>query len=147
MGSIRRPFVALAMVAGVACAPATPGSGDSATAGADSAAVRNQPVRLQAEVTRLEARLRQLASSDGCDSAGQCKAAPVGERACGGPRDYVVYCTTSTDEARLLAVVDSLKDAEMRLNEATGAVSTCEMRLPPEMGVEAGRCVSVGNRE
>jgi hypothetical protein len=141
MGSTSRPFVALAIVTAVACAPATPGSGDSATASDDSAAVQNQPVRLQAEVTRLEARLRELASSDGCDSAGQCKAAPVGERACGGPRDYVVYCATSTDETALLAVVDSLKDAEMRLNEATGAVSTCEMRLPPEMGVEGGRCV------
>ena len=141
MGSLGRPFITLAMVTVLACAPATPGSGDSATASDDSAAVQNQPVRLQAEVTRLEARLRELASSDGCDSAGQCKAAPVGERACGGPRDYVVYCATSTDEPALLAVVDSLKEAEMRLNEATGAVSTCEMRLPPEMEVVAGKCV------
>lgn len=138
---------ALIVVLAVACAPASPGSGDSATAGSDSAAVAQQPVRLQAEVTRLEARLRELASTDGCDSVAQCKTAPLGERACGGPRDYVVYCAATTDETALLAVVDSLKNAETQLNAATGAVSTCEFRMPPDLTVDAGKCGAVGHRE
>ena len=147
MRIIDRWFLALVVVTAVACAPASPGSGDSTTAGNDSAAVANQPVRLQAEVTRLEARLRELASTDGCDSVAQCRAAPLGERACGGPRDYVVYCAATTDETALLAVVDSLKNAETQLNAATGAVSTCEFRMPPDLAVEAGKCGAVGNRE
>jgi hypothetical protein len=100
-------------------------------------------MRLQAEVTRLEARLRELASDSGCETLSQCKTVPVGERACGGPREYVVYCATSTDEPALLAVAESLKQAEIRHNEATGAVSTCEMRLPPDLTIEAGVCKAV----
>jgi hypothetical protein len=94
----------------------------------------------------LERRLRALAIADGCDAAEQCKTAPVGERACGGPREYVVYCPLRTDEPALLATVDSLKRAEMSLNEATGAVSTCEYRIPPATAIEGGRCVAAGNR-
>jgi hypothetical protein len=93
----------------------------------------------------LERRLRELAIAEGCDSSGQCKTAPVGERACGGPREYVVYCPLTTDEPALLAVVDSLKRAEMRHNQVTGAVSTCEYRMPPNMNVVAGSCVAAQN--
>jgi hypothetical protein len=93
----------------------------------------------------LDRRLRDLAIPSGCDSAGQCKTAPIGERACGGPREYVLYCPLTTNEPALLAVVDSLKQAEMRHNQATGAVSTCEYRLPPSAAVVGGRCVVAGN--
>ena len=130
-------------ITGLSCARSTPGADDSAEGDADTAqAARNRPADLQAEVTRLEARLRETANPDGCDSAGQCKAAPIGERACGGPREYVVYCPLTTDETALLALVDSLKQAEMAYNEATGAVSTCEYRMPPTMTVSGGRCVA-----
>lgn len=129
-----------------ACAPSSPGTGDTAGGDLDSAsAAQDRPEDLQAEVARLERRLRALAIAEGCDSAGQCKTAPVGERACGGPREYVVYCPLTTDEPALLAAVDSLKRAEMRHNQATGAVSTCEYRMPPNMDVVAGSCVAAQN--
>lgn len=132
---------------GIACAPSTPEPGDSALGGADTPSVAaGQPGDLLADVARLERQLRQLAKADGCESAGQCKTVPVGERACGGPREYVMYCPLTTDEPALLAVVDSLKQAEMRHNQATGAISTCEYRMPPRAEIDAGRCVAVGNR-
>jgi hypothetical protein len=102
---------------------------------------------LQSEVIRLEAKLRNLASATGCDAAAQCKTAPVGDRACGGPREYVVYCPATTDETALLAVVDSLKQAELRHNEKTGAVSTCEFRTPPGVEISEGACRASGDRE
>ncbi|HSJ63312.1 MAG TPA: hypothetical protein VK922_05310 [Gemmatimonadaceae bacterium] len=140
-----RSSVLMTFAAGLlvtSCSRTPPSSDDTSLAAGDTVPA---PRDLQAEVTRLEARLRNIATSDGCDSAAHCKTVPVGERACGGPREYVVYCATATDEAALLAVADSLKQAETRLNEATGAVSTCEFRMPPDVAVEAGRCV--GKRE
>lgn len=129
-----------------ACAPSSPGTADTAGGALDSAsAAQDRPGDLQAEVERLERRLRELAIAEGCDSSGQCKTAPVGERACGGPREYVVYCPLTTNEPALLAVVDSLKRAEMRHNQVTGAVSTCEYRMPPNMNVVAGSCVAAQN--
>lgn len=130
-------------IGGLSCARSTPGTDDSAGGDTDTVQVaRNRPAGLAAEVSRLEARLRETANPEGCDAAQQCKAAPIGERACGGPREYVVYCPLTTDEAALLALVDSLKRSEMAYNEATGAVSTCEYRMPPTMTVSGGRCVA-----
>ncbi|MBN1208668.1 MAG: hypothetical protein JXB05_27655 [Myxococcaceae bacterium] len=40
----------------------------------------------------LESQARSLAVAEGCSDASSCKAAPVGAMACGGPRDYLVYC-------------------------------------------------------
>ena len=51
----------------------------------------------QAELARLEAEARALASPDGCAQPGDCRSAPVGAKACGGPRSYVVYCAATTD--------------------------------------------------
>ena len=63
---------------------------------------------LLADARRERRRLRDLASDSGCETLSQCKTVPVGERACGGPREYVVYCAVSTDEDALLAVAESV---------------------------------------
>ncbi|MBA3891248.1 MAG: hypothetical protein H0X64_12035, partial [Gemmatimonadaceae bacterium] len=48
----------------------------------------------QAVVAQLERDARRLAITSGCTDAGGCRTAPVGVKACGGPRDYVAYCVT-----------------------------------------------------
>lgn len=133
-----RVLAMLALAIGPGCTRTTPG--DSDTGSGDSALEQRSPGELRAEISRLEERARALARVDGCDSVAQCKAAPVGERACGGPREYIVYCSAATDEAALLATLDTLRTTEMRLNEIEQAVSTCEYRMPPEMEVVGGSC-------
>jgi hypothetical protein len=110
-------------------------AGDSAGSGAASVA---DTVR----IARLEREARALLSTTGCESAASCRTAPVGSRGCGGPRSYVVYCPASTDTAALLRKLEELKRAEMDYNERTGAVSTCEMRMPPDLAVQGGSCVA-----
>jgi hypothetical protein len=68
----------------------------------------------------------------------------MGSRACGGPREYVVYCSATTDSEVLAFKLEKLRSAEVEDNEKAGMMSTCEMRLPPELGVRGGRCVAVG---
>ena len=63
----------------------------------------------------------------------QCRTAPVGVRACGGPRDYVVYCTESTDEGALLRALDRLARREDRFNRQCDIISTCIFISPPEV--------------
>ncbi|MEX2154583.1 MAG: hypothetical protein WD825_14675 [Gemmatimonadaceae bacterium] len=94
----------------------------------------------QERIARLEREARALAKTDGCTSADQCRAAPVGERACGGPRDYMVYCTRTTDSAGLYRKLAELRQAEMDYNKKTGAMSTCEFRTPPELAIAGGSC-------
>jgi hypothetical protein len=91
-------------------------------------------------VARLEREARALVRADGCDSTGGCATAPLGARACGGPRDYLVYCRATTDSAALFAKLDELAGAERAWNERRGAFSTCEMRLPPATELVGQRC-------
>jgi hypothetical protein len=93
-----------------------------------------------ARVARLEREARAVASTEGCSASDQCRSAPVGDRPCGGPRDYIVYCARTTDTAALSRKLAELVAAERELNRKTGAMSTCEFRLPPQIALVNGSC-------
>lgn len=93
-----------------------------------------------ARVARLEREARALAKTDGCGSLDQCRAAPVGERPCGGPRAYLVYCARSTDTSALNRKLAELRQAEKELNQKSGAMSTCEFRTPPGLAISGASC-------
>jgi hypothetical protein len=104
-------------------APAT------STAGGDSALV-----------ARLEQDARALVNASGCSADSQCTVAPVGAKACGGPRDYLPYCRLTTDSTRLFSKLAELEKAEKAWNAKSGAMSTCELRAPPIVGLSDQQC-------
>jgi hypothetical protein len=65
----------------------------------------------------------------------------VGEKACGGPRYYLVYCAPSTDEPELQRVLEELLERERLYNERYDPVSTCRLISPPEVELVGGVCV------
>ena len=89
---------------------------------------------------RIEREALALAMTEGCTTADQCRTAPVGNRPCGGPRFYVAYCKATTDSVALYRKLDELSRAEGEANRKSGAVSTCEFRMPPDLEVVAGSC-------
>ena len=93
-----------------------------------------------ARVERLEREARALARADGCNGVDECRAAPVGDRPCGGPRTYVVYCSLTTDSAALYRKLAELRDAEREWNRKRGIGSTCEFRSPPPLEAVDGTC-------
>jgi len=94
----------------------------------------------QAELARLEAEARALANPDGCSRPGDCRSAPVGARACGGPRTHLVYCAATTDTLELARRLEKLRRAEEAFNLRHGIVSTCDARLPPQTELVGGTC-------
>jgi hypothetical protein len=128
----RRPTLLVALLA--ACATSAPRSSDSAGA-------RTGRIDDTTNIARLERDARALVRTTGCDAASSCRTAPVGWRGCGGPRTYLVYCAASTDTVALMRTLEELKRAETAYNERESVVSTCEMRLPPNVTAEGGRCV------
>jgi hypothetical protein len=101
----------------------------------------DQPVESDsARVVRLEREARAIAKIEGCSSADQCRTAPVGDRPCGGPRDYIVYCAVKTDTTALNRKLAELVEAERERNRKSGAMSTCEFRMPPGTGLVNGAC-------
>lgn len=119
------------LLALLACSKPTPN---------DAATVQNDTTAARASIAKLEAEVKAIAHTDGCASVDQCRQAPVGNRACGGPRYYIPYCAATTDSAALFRKLDELKAADDRLNKLTNAMSTCEMRLPPAPALVGGHC-------
>lgn len=119
-----------------ACASPAPRSADS------SAASRAGRVDDTTRIAQLEREARALVRTSGCDAVSSCRTAPVGWRACGGPRAYVVYCAASTDTAALLRKLEELRRVEADYLERAGMASTCEMRMPPNVVLEGGSCAA-----
>ena len=92
------------------------------------------------QIVALENQAKALVKTDGCSSADQCRTAAVGSRACGGPRYYLVYCSTTTDSAALFKKLDAIAAAEQEYNKRYQLVSTCEFRMPPQVALVGGAC-------
>jgi hypothetical protein len=93
-----------------------------------------------AQVIALEDQAKALVKADGCSSAAQCRTAPVGSKACGGPRYYLVYCSRTTDSAALFQKLDAVASAEREYNQRYQIASTCEFRMPPTVALSGGSC-------
>lgn len=129
------------VLVGAACTARTP---DGAANGGSSA-VTAVPAAPAAEsdsqrIARLEREARALASVKGCDRASDCRSAPVGAKACGGPRSYIVYCAATTDTVKLFAKLRELERVETAYNAKSGAISNCMFRMPPTVTLVGGSC-------
>ena len=91
-------------------------------------------------IEKLESQAKAIAKTSGCNSAAACRAAPVGSRACGGPRYYISYCSATTDSAALYRKLGEVAKAEQAYNTKYQVVSTCEYRMPPLPEFAGGSC-------
>ena len=94
-----------------------------------------------AAIEKIEAEAKSLAKTGGCTASGDCRAAPVGSRACGGPRYYLPYCAKTTDSVALFRKLDEVAKAEQAYNKKYNLASTCEFRMPPTVNAVGGSCV------
>ena len=93
-------------------------------------------------IEHLEAQAKALAIVTGCVSSSECRAAPVGSRACGGPRYYIPWCAKTTDSTALYKKLAEVAAAEQAYNQKYNLASTCEFRMPPVVESSAGTCVA-----
>lgn len=130
-------FFAMAMVL-AACSPKTPGT--PAGPDGDKIILTGDQKTDWAQIVALEDQAKALVKTDGCSSSGDCRTAPVGSRACGGPRYYLVYCSRTTDSAALFRKLDAVAAAEREYNAKYQLASTCEFRMPPKVALNGGSC-------
>lgn len=129
---------ATVMVLG-SCTQRTPGGAPSGPDG-DKIVLTGDQKADWAQIVGIENEAKALVKTDGCSSAGECRTAPVGSKACGGPRYYLVYCSRTTDSAALFRKLDAVAAAEREYNTRYKIVSTCEFRLPPQLALSGGSC-------
>lgn len=140
MKYLSRTLATLALI--VACAPGAPGT--PADPGNPKMVFTGNREADWTQIVALEDQAKALVKSGGCTDAGQCRTAPVGSRACGGPRYYLVYCSATTDSAALFAKLDAVAAAEREYNAHYNVASTCEFRMPPKVALSGGSCQANG---
>jgi hypothetical protein len=97
-----------------------------------------------AAILRLEDQAKAIAKTSSCSSVSECRTAPVGNRACGGPRYYIAYCSAATDSVALFRKLDEVARAEDAYNRKYQLASTCEFRMPPPLALSGGECRAAG---
>jgi hypothetical protein len=123
----------------IACSQSTPGAVPAGPGGDRIILTGDQKADWE-QVVALENQAKALLKADGCSTTGECRTAPVGSRACGGPRYYLVYCSRTTDSAALFRKLDAVAQAERDYNTRYNMVSTCEFRMPPTVVLSGGSC-------
>ena len=138
-----RRIVTVCLIVLSACtrnaAPADPG--DNAGSKSGDVASGTQESDWKA-IEAMESDAKSLAHAAGCNVSETCRAAPVGSRACGGPRYYIAYCSVTTDSAALFKKLSEISKAEQDYNRKYGIASTCEFRMPPAVESTGGSCVA-----
>jgi hypothetical protein len=124
----------------VACPQRTPGVPSDPGSGPVKFTITGDQKADWAQIVAIENEAKALVDTTGCANSGECRTAPVGSRACGGPRYYLVYCSRTTDSAALFAKIAAVSDAERQYNVNYKIVSTCEFQLPPTVALSGGSC-------
>ncbi len=109
-----------------------------ATAAGAAEAERGAALKQQAE--RLAREARALAKVEGCAEVRECAVAGFGHKSCGGPREYLAYCTRTTDAKALQAKLAALEEAERAWQAEAGISSNCGLTRKPRPRLEAGVC-------
>lgn len=129
----------------IACTQRAVTPNDSATGanppGSNTGVAANQETDWTA-ILKLEGEAKEVAKVAGCTASNDCKAAPVGSRACGGPRYYLPYCAKTTDSVALYRKLDEVAKAEQAYNRKYNLASTCEFRMPPTVQAVGGSYVA-----
>jgi hypothetical protein len=100
----------------------------------------DDPEALKTQFEVLTAEARALVKPAGCTAVADCKSVAVGAKACGGPREYWVYCSKTTDAATLTGKLQTAARLEQAYNQLTDAVSDCAAVLPPELQIVGTEC-------
>ena len=114
---------------------------DSSTDTPPASAVSSEESDRKA-IEKLEAEARSIAKPDGCAASSDCRAAPIGVRGCGGPRDFIVYCLKTADSASLARKIAAADSAETAFNAKYKVASTCELRMAPAVESSGGICAA-----
>jgi len=138
---MKRLVLAAILAVAVGCARST-AAGDDSGRGPPLGSVGDTATQTSdwAAIEQLEAQAKAIAKVEGCSSASECRAAPVGSKACGGPRYFIAWCAKTTDSAALYSKLAQITKAEQAYNRKYKIVSTCELRLPPVPTLSGGAC-------
>ncbi len=95
---------------------------------------------LEEKITTLKAEIDSVIGSANCSSSKQCRALPMGAKACGGPLRYMPYSTKNTNSKKSLELSAQHQQQSNELNQLTSAISNCMMVMQPTFICRDNRC-------
>lgn len=84
--------------------------------------------------------IRALVGAAACTDSAQCRSAPLGSRACGGPEAYLAWSTAATAAAPLQQLLDRYRREREQADAAAGMQSVCTVVPDPGAQCRAGVC-------
>jgi hypothetical protein len=95
---------------------------------------------LKQKADKLAKEAQALAKPDGCKKVEECEVAGFGHKACGGPREYIAYCSRTTDVKALQSKLAELEKAEQAWQQEAHIMSTCSLTRRPLPQLVDGAC-------
>lgn len=103
----------------------------SAGCGGSDAGDRAQAAALGARIDVIEAQLRVQIGPAACTVDSDCRALPIGARACGGPDRFLPYSVRGTDEAALARLAADHTRLSADLLREQGSMGACVVAETP----------------
>lgn len=92
---------------------------------------------------RLKQRIVAIIGTPHCTGNDVCRSIAFGDKPCGGPWEYLVYSTESTNVELLVKMVCAYNALNHILNMRHGWISDCMIVDPPRIGCVEGVCVDL----
>jgi len=84
-----------------------------------------------------------LVGEANCSDSTQCRYIALRPKPCGGPWEFLVYCSSEVDSVRLVELVNEYNQFEEELNNKYGRTSDCSVPPEPQLGYIGGHCVDL----
>lgn len=91
-------------------------------------------------IGKLRNEILTMAPPRGCQKVAECKALELGYNRCGGPRQYLVYCSNGVDASSLKGKTDELLSLEKEDAEKQGEPPPCKKIDTPQIELVDGSC-------
>lgn len=115
--------------------------GTSDQAFAPSGQEGGQKKAMVENLQRLRLEIDSLIAQDlTCESVADCRAVPVGAKACGGPKAYLVASVRNAAFEALQSKSQEHQEMEKLYNEQNQMMSDCSVVTEPEMQCVDSRC-------
>lgn len=98
--------------------------------------------KLKQRAETLASEARALANPRGCEKVEECEMAGFGHKPCGGPREYIAWCSRTTDAKTLRTRLEALEKAEKAWQEEAGLKSNCGLARQPRLQWVDGVCLA-----
>ena len=97
--------------------------------------------QMQVDTKQLYQRMQRLTADKNCQETAECKLLPVGNKACGGPEQYLLYSSQQTDEKLLAITNDRYSKLKKQQQQRLGMYTTCQMVIEPVAQCRQRQCV------